>query len=291
MAAYYPVMVLVPEALLPTPVPSPRECDKEDSVPLMSPELCMQIIKSPYLSAARRRQNMDGGIEKLKVHAKSRIAPESPEMAPLSPADDLVSEEPLLPPQQPTFDDEIADCLPGVAGARQSKEYKKLRRKISEIDDLLRANIQLDYCQRAKVDRRAKYVDMIRAILKGGVAESSDDESCEMVIEDPIPDEPQDTIHKAEIQEETTVASTPVEPVTPEIPSIVVRKKSQPKKLQRKIVAVKQKPKNNDQSELRREIDSMTTIQKSWFTQLREFFCMLISWIVRLFSVYINILV
>ena len=194
-AVYYPVMLVVAPphgALLPTPS---LEID-DPVVPAMSSELCLEIIKSPYLSAARRRSTPGKTIERLKEHAKARIAPHSPENR----QDDAELDQNSIPPlpcaQITTpFDEEIADCLPGVPGARQSKEYKKLRRKISEIDDLVRSNTELDYCQKIKVQQRPKYVEMIRLILKGEVAsESSEDE---------------EVAQASTTEEEQTVASTP----------------------------------------------------------------------------------
>jgi hypothetical protein len=195
-AVYYPVMLVVAPpngALLPTP---PPEID-DPVVPPMSREMCLEIIKSPYLSAARRRTTPGKTIERLKEHAKSRIAPHSPENRP----DDAEPEQNSIPPlpcaqiTTTPFDEEISDCLPGVPGARQSKEYKKLRRKISEIDDLVQSNTELDYCQKIKVQQRPKYVEMIRLILKGEVAsESGEDE---------------EVAQASMTEEEQTVASTP----------------------------------------------------------------------------------
>lgn len=195
-AVYYPVMLVVAPpngALLPTPSP---EMD-DPVVSPMSREMCLEIIKSPYLSAARRRSTPGKTIERLKEHAKSRIAPHSPESRPDDAEPDQNSIPPLPCAQITTtpFDEEIADCLPGVPGARQSKEYKKLRRKISEIDDLVQSNTELDYCQKIKVQQRPKYVEMIRLILKGEVAsESSEDE---------------EVVQGSMTEEEQTVASTP----------------------------------------------------------------------------------
>jgi len=276
MTAYYPVMMVVPEGLLPMPMES------ESSLPPMSPELCMQIIKSPYLSVARRRNTMEGGIEKLKQHAKLRIAPQSPESKPTCvDSEESMPEETLLPPaavRSTAFDDEIADCLPGVPGARQSKEYKKLRRKISEIDDLVRMNAELDYCQRAKVDRRPKYMEMIRALLRGEVAENCDDD--EQEVPDMTPQETED--------EQVTVTSTPQEPITPEFTLFVAPKKKQKKNRQKKTRTINEAtPKQPEQlavvSVSQNEITR--TVPKSSFMIVYEFFYMLISWIARSFSI------
>jgi hypothetical protein len=47
----------------------------------------------------------------------------------------------------------------------ETKEYKKIRRKISEIDELVSSGVDLDYCQRRKVDKRPEYVGMIINML------------------------------------------------------------------------------------------------------------------------------
>ena len=103
----------------------------------LSPEECAQLISSPYLSCARRR---------LAAAAPS----------------------PVLTSTASPFDTELAGCLPGVPGVRQSKEYKRIRRKITGIDELMDSN-SLDACQRAKIGRRAEYVAQLRHMLLHGV--------------------------------------------------------------------------------------------------------------------------
>ena len=99
----------------------------------MSDEEIRKLIKSPYLSFARR---------------KTFVLKE-------------VSE----------FDKELEGYLPGVPGVRSTKEYKKIRRKITEIDDLLKSGIELDHCQKLKVKRRNEYLDIIKHMLRNGVVE------------------------------------------------------------------------------------------------------------------------
>ena len=291
---YYPVMVLVPGALLPTPVPSLDETAELSVIP-MSPELCMQIIKSPYLSSTRRRKTVDGGIENLKKHAKSRIAPVSPELAPLDTPNSIPDDQ--LLPNKSTFDDEIADCLPGMPGARQSKEYKKLRRKISEIDDLVGSNVDLDYCQRIKVERRPKYLEMIRAILKGEVAESSEDEVPETnsVENDSVPPESvtedlgqYSKTESEEKEEKVTVASTPVEPITPSELILPVSRKKQNQKKHNNSAAHRKVASKVQPKIIEKEPNTPAAIvhSNSLFLNIYEFFCMLISWILRVFQIH-----
>lgn len=248
MPTYAPVMLVVPGAILPTPETSP-------SIPPMSPEICMQIIKSPYLAVARRRKTLDN----LKEHAKSRIAPQSPESCP--PINYSCPEDQLLPPPAlSAFDDEIADCLPGVPGARQSKEYKKLRRKISEIDDLVASDTLLDYCQKIKVDRRPLYLDQIRSILKGEVIQQ--EPMAAVASEDkPSPSDPQEDTCE-------TVSTTPLEPVSP-IPLLipVIRKKTKKRVAQKK--------------ELTKLSTEEIFIEISLWQKILDFLCLLISFIPR----------
>ena len=195
-------------------------------------------------------------MENLKEHAKSRIAPQCPESALLPPSNDFMPDQLLPPPAIASFEDEIADCLPGVPGARQSKEYKKIRRKITEIDDLMSSNTVLDYCQRIKVERRSMYLDQIRSILKG----------------DPIIIEPKDSPPTVDEDTSETVSTTPPEPVSP-IPEIkplpLIRKKQKKIVLPRKVVA-------------KLEIPKTPNPEISLWQKINEFLCLLISFFARI---------
>lgn len=123
-------------ALLPLP------CDFAEPVVLTEAE-CLAIIQSPYLKRVR------------------------------SPNSDRAS---TVASEGSSFDAEIADLLPGVAGARQSKAYKKLRRRITEID-ILKSLPELDLGQKNKVLRRPELVEQIRQLLKSGEAAGQADRS------------------------------------------------------------------------------------------------------------------
>ena len=89
--------------------------------------------------------------------------------------------------------EELADCLPGLPGVRQSKEYKKIRRKIKEIDHLrARPAESLDAFQLAKIKKREQLVQQIRFILHHGV------ESMKSQEPDSIVEEQEDEISKEE---------------------------------------------------------------------------------------------
>jgi hypothetical protein len=117
--------------------------------------------------------------EKLLIHARDRIAPMTPQINHVSGyndvVDDAASSSPVVNQKADKFESEISAYLPGLPGVRQSKDYKKIRRKITEIDDLIEIGIeQLDYCQRKKVERRGEYVQMIIDMLSGSASDERD---------------------------------------------------------------------------------------------------------------------
>lgn len=121
-------------ALLPTPaIPSPSTPQP------MSDEDCERILSSPYLVGLKNRAG---------------ASPKTP-----------------TPSAPNTFDKELEGCLPGVPGVRQSKDYKRIRRKISEIDELVSSGAVLDACQKSKVARRPEYVGQLRHMLLHGIPE------------------------------------------------------------------------------------------------------------------------
>ena len=133
--AYHPLFSSQPvkASLKPGLLPCP-------SVAPLSPELCMQFIHSPYLVRVTTPEH-EGGSDRSDA---------------CSP-----------------FDSEVADLLPGFPGVRQTREYKKLRRKISDIDRM--ANVNLDFCQQRKVERRPEFIRQIRMYLQFGVIHERSD--------------------------------------------------------------------------------------------------------------------
>jgi hypothetical protein len=139
--------------LLPTPQAMSTGCcstEQSSSPQPLSDEDCERILSSPYLCAWKRRN---------------------------SPHQSDVQEELPSMPTTSSFDKELEGCLPGVPGIRQSKEYKKIRRKISEIDELTKSGASLDACQRAKIEKRPEYVSQLRHMLLHGL-ETAHEEKC-----------------------------------------------------------------------------------------------------------------
>lgn len=158
-AFYHPLYSANQYHLMPGLLPTPLT--HSESMPSQTPydEECDKILSSPYFSAIKKRLS--------------------------SPHHDHRSEEEptIATPTVSTsaFDKELEGCLPGLPGVRQSKEYKRIRRKISEIDDLIRSGACLDSCQRAKVAKRPEYVSQLRHMLIHGVSfEDTRDVSSEM---------------------------------------------------------------------------------------------------------------
>ena len=165
--AYHPLFStchLIPEIepLLPLPAgghSSPGSAQSTcDGLPRpLTLAQCQLFISSPYLQ--RRRVN-----EEEKIFASPPLT--------LS-----------------KFETEIADCLPGVPGVRQSAAYKKLRRKVSEIDQLVERGVGLDFCQSEKVKRRPEVVADIRRLLRGEavrVEQVHETQLVEEILLDPI---------------------------------------------------------------------------------------------------------
>lgn len=120
---------------------------KDDGLlPTPSDDECARLVLSPYLSAFRRKHRLSSSSEQVFTCE---------------------------------FDKELVGCLPGLPGVRQSKEYKRVRRKISEIDELTRRS-HLDHCQRVKVGKRGDLVQELRHMLLHGIEqEESPAELCE----------------------------------------------------------------------------------------------------------------
>jgi len=198
---YHLIPMLVPVVVYASPVmtpdggllPLPTSPDTSPCTPrAMTDEECRSLIKSPYLSFARKQISKSAGAS-LFAHARDRIAPSTPLMDP---------EEPSPPPNR--LEAEIAQYLPGkVPGIRQSKEYKKIRRKITEIDDLIDCG-NLDFCQRKKVEKRPQYVQMIIDLLVHGAIQ----ETCQVAgrVENP-----QDIETPIEVDLESTEGSQPLD--------------------------------------------------------------------------------
>jgi hypothetical protein len=142
-AFYHPLYSASQYHLMPALLPTPMTSGSSSPQPL-SDEECERILQSPYLSALKKR-SQSPPEESVSAHGSS-------------------------------FDKELEGCLPGVPGVRQSKEYKRIRRKISEIDDLLKSQT-LDQCQRNKVARRPEYVVMLRRMLLEGIPEKQETSS------------------------------------------------------------------------------------------------------------------
>jgi hypothetical protein len=153
----------------------------------LSPEECQNIIRSPYLSIARRK--------------KSHPIPSASDTQQTSASSPSNSS----PKPIPAFDKEIAEYLPGVPGVRQSKDYKRVRRKISEIDDLVASGVQLDGCQTRKVANRILYIEQIKRLLQGLPLE-----------EDPVVVEPE-PIQEPSVQEPRDI-SVPIPEAPVNIP-------------------------------------------------------------------------
>ena len=138
-------------------------------LPTPSDDECAKLVLSPYLSAFRRKQRLSSFSEQVSTCE---------------------------------FDKELEGCLPGLPGVRQSKEYKKVRRKISEIDELLRRS-HLDHCQRLKVGKRGDLVHELRHMLLHGIEkEEPPAELCEET------QKPADTILGKKEDEEQSSAAT-----------------------------------------------------------------------------------
>ena len=131
--------------LLPTPVVN---CQSTPAQP-PSDEECDKILNSPYFTAIKKRISSPPHIHRQSEEEPTVVTPTVAASA---------------------FDKELEGCLPGLPGVRQSKEYKRIRRKISEIDDLIKSGICLDSCQRAKVAKRQDYVSQLRHMLVHGVS-------------------------------------------------------------------------------------------------------------------------
>lgn len=199
-----------PEGLLPLPVPKgEHEC--ESCVRPLSEEECRRLISSPYLSAYKRR------LFSAFSEAQTEAGDSSPELT-------TSSVPSLTRTAESEFDRvELAGCLPGVAGIRQSKDYKKIRRKITEIDELTRSRPQedLDVCQRIKISKRDDYVKQLRYMLLNGFPEAAlPDQSTEV---------PEDSPVEQEVEEPTPVIpETRVQPLV--IPRTIIKKIKQESK-------------------------------------------------------------
>jgi len=131
--------VASPNALLPTPIGGTQI---DLAMSRLSDEEYEKLVLSPYLTAFKRKFD----IPVICVSSYCRLSCGC------------------------DFDKELEGCLPGVAGVRQSKEYKKIRRKISEIDALRsRKEEELDAFQILKVKKRSELVDQIRHMLVNGI--------------------------------------------------------------------------------------------------------------------------
>ena len=200
---YHPLYSENQYHLMPGLLPTPTASSQESTTPQpLSDEDCERILSSPYL-----------------VGIKNRASPSS-----ATSAKDV-----------PSFDKELEGCLPGVPGVRQSKEYKRIRRKISEIDDLVASGAELDTCQRAKVSRRAEYVAQIRDMLLNGIPEEVI--SSEVLVEESVP--------APEVLAEVEVESPPSAEV--HVPEVLDREPSKPPTGRRQNQRKKQvcRPKNS----------------------------------------------
>jgi hypothetical protein len=139
--------------LLPTPTMSTSCSSEQPSSPQpMSDEDCERILSSPYLCAWKKRSS-----------------PQSDEGSSAGTTEETKA-------SSSSFDKELEGCLPGVPGVRQSKEYKRIRRKISEIDELVKSGVTLDSCQKTKVGKRPEYVAQLRHMLLNGLQETREEE-------------------------------------------------------------------------------------------------------------------
>jgi hypothetical protein len=152
------------------PIPTIPTEDEFQSPPerQLSDEEYRQLVRSPYLCAYKRKVGMMKNS--VPSEAVTEAGDSSPELLTRE-----ASEADIMTSQQvySEFDQfELKGCLPGVPGVRQSKDYKRIRRKISEIDELLKRPFEaLDHCQRMKISKRSEYVEQVRHMLLHGVDE------------------------------------------------------------------------------------------------------------------------
>ena len=172
------------------PLPEPRLSDTEYK----------QLVTSPYLTAFRKTQQRSLEPD---TSTESSDRPE-PAAAP----DDVAP-----------FDKELEGCLPGVPGVRQSKDYKRIRRKITEIDALSKTRAELDKAQLAKISKRPEYVAQLRRWLLTGIAVPS----CESPL---VPVTPQTDTSVAEAAEPVVERVTSC--VSLPVPSAPARRKKKP---------------------------------------------------------------
>ena len=150
-AFYHPLYSASQYHLMPGLLPTPVADQSAVVAPTpMSDEECERILSSPYLSAWKRRSSSSRETSSAKTCNEAAAL----------------------------FDKELEGCLPGLPGVRQSKEYKRIRRKISEIDDLLKSGVCLDACQKSKVSKRPDYVYQLRHMLVNGIEEQKPSEDC-----------------------------------------------------------------------------------------------------------------
>ena len=199
-----------PEGLLPLPVPE-EERESEPCVRPLSVEECKRLISSPYLSAYKRR--LFSAFSEVHTEAGDSCAELTTSSVPSS-----------ARRAQSEFDRiELAGCLPGVPGIRQSKDYKKIRRKITEIDELTRSRSleDLDVCQRNKIRKRDDYVKQLRYMLLNGFPEAA--------LPDQSPEVPEDSSVEPGVEEPTPVIpETRVQPLV--IPRTTIRRNKQQRK-------------------------------------------------------------
>ena len=214
--------------LLPIPTMVVDECPPERQ---LSDEEYRQLIRSPYLSAYKRKVGILKSINSVPSEAVTEAGDSSPEL--LTRESSETDNQTMYLSE---FDQvELAGCLPGVAGVRQSKDYKRIRRKISEIDELLKRPFEsLDHCQRVKISKRKEYVDQLRHMLLNGFPEEKD------LLQD-TEDIRENFSHTTQNEEEIEEVSQPKTPL-PILGAVKHQVKKQQQPTRRKTTAIKQQP-------------------------------------------------
>ena len=179
---YHPLYSQNQHHLIPTIV-QPETTQLEGLLPLPIKKLSdaeyRQLVTSPYLSAFRKAQRR---LADQDTSTDSSESPQSP------PPVDLVAAEGAQEPGNKEFEKELEGCLPGVPGVRQSKDYKRIRRKISEIDALVKSGTLLDKAQQLKLSRRPEYVQQLRHMLLHGSLPATEEIAAldEVVVAQPV---------------------------------------------------------------------------------------------------------